>query len=41
MDKVKQKEIAMQCLEKLKIYGPYVRKFQSTKTLPCFFENFG
>lgn len=36
-----QKEIAIQCLEKLDIYGPYVRKFQSKRTLPCFFENFG
>jgi hypothetical protein len=35
-----QKEIAIQCLEKLDIYGPYVRKFQSRQTLPCFFENF-
>ena len=41
MDKVKQKEIAIQCLEKLDIYKPYVRKFQSEASIPCFFENFG
>lgn len=41
MDKVKQKEIAVQCLEKLDIYKPYVRKFKSEKTMPCFYENFG
>lgn len=35
------KEIAVACLEKLKIYGPYVRKFQSKAGIPCFFENFG
>lgn len=36
-----QKEIAIQCLEKLDIYKPYINKFKSQKTLPCFFENFG
>ena len=36
-----QKEIAIQCLEKLDIYKPYIRKFRSKETLPCFFENFG
>lgn len=36
----RQKEIAIRCLEKLDIYGPYVRKFQSKQALPCFFENF-
>ena len=41
MDKVKQKEIAVECLEKLDIYKPYVRKFKSEKTMPCFYENFG
>ena len=41
MDKVKQKEIAIECLEKLDIYKPYVRKFRSEKTMPCFYENFG
>ena len=35
-----QKEIAIQCLEKLDIYKPYINKFKSQKTLPCFFENF-
>ena len=29
MDKVKQKEIAIQCLEKLDIYKPYIKKFKS------------
>ena len=37
----RQKEIAIQCLEKLDIYKPYINKFKSKKTLPCFFENFG
>ena len=37
----RQKEIAIQCLEKLDIYKPYITKFKSQKTLPCFFENFG
>jgi hypothetical protein len=41
VDKVKQKEIASECLEKLDIYKPYVRKFKSEKTMPCFYENFG
>ena len=36
-----QKEIAIQCLEKLDIYKPYIRKFKSKAGLPCFFENFG
>ena len=36
-----QKEIAIQCLEKLDIYKPYINKFKSAKTMPCFFENFG
>lgn len=38
---MEQKEIAIKCLEKLDIYEPYVRKFQSKATIPCFFENFG
>ena len=41
MDKVLQKEIAVRCLEMLDIYKPYIRKFKSEKTMPCFFENFG
>lgn len=41
MDKLAQKEIAVECLEKLDIYKPYIRKFKSEKTMPCFFENFG
>ena len=36
-----QKELAIQCLEKLGIYKPYIRKFKSKQTMPCFFENFG
>jgi hypothetical protein len=38
---MEQKEIAMQCLEKLDIYKPYIRKFKSKAGIPCFFENFG
>jgi hypothetical protein len=40
MDKVQQKEIAVQCLEKLGIYKPYIRKFKSKAGTPCFFENY-
>jgi hypothetical protein len=36
-----QKEIGIQCLEKLNIYKPYIRKFKSKNGIPCFFENFG
>jgi hypothetical protein len=36
-----QKEIAVECLEKLDIYKPYIRKFRSAAGIPCFFENFG
>ena len=39
MDKVLQKEIAVQCLEKLDIYKPYIRKFKSKAGTPCFFDN--
>ncbi len=35
-----QKEIAIQCLEKLNIYKPYINKFKSKAGIPCFFENF-
>lgn len=35
-----QKELAIQCLEKMNIYSPYVRKFKSKAGIPCFFENF-
>ena len=35
-----QKEIAVECLEKLDIYKPYINKFKSSKGTPCFFENF-
>lgn len=35
-----QKEIAVECLEKLDIYKPYINKFKSAKSLPCFYENF-
>lgn len=40
MDRVLQKEIAVQCLEKLDIYKPYIRKFKSKAGIPCFFENY-
>lgn len=40
MDKAAQKEIAIQCLEKLDIYKPYIKKFNSEAGTPCFFENF-
>jgi hypothetical protein len=40
MNKVLQKEIAVQCLEKLDIYKPYIRKFKSKAGIPCFFENY-
>ena len=40
MDKIQQKELAIQCLEKLDIYKPYIRKFKSNAGTPCFFENF-
>ncbi len=32
-----QKEIAIQCLKKLDIYGPYIRKFEK-EDMPTFFE---
>lgn len=35
-----QKEIAIQCLEKLDIYKPYIRKFKAKAGIPCFFENY-
>ena len=34
-----QKDIAIQCMEKLDIYKPYINKFKSTG-MPCFFENY-
>ena len=40
MDKTLQKELAIQCLEKLDIYKPYIRKFKSNAGTPCFFEQF-
>ena len=40
MDIVKRKEIAVECLEKLDIYKPYIMKFKSKAGTPCFFENF-
>jgi hypothetical protein len=36
-----QKEVAVACLEQLRIYSPYIRKFKSKAGIPCFFENFG
>ena len=35
-----QKDLAIQCLEKLDIYKPYIRRFKSKAGIPCFFENF-
>lgn len=37
---ITKKEIAIECLEKLDIYKPYINKFKSND-IPCFFENFG
>ena len=34
-----QKEIAVECLQKLDIYKPYIRRFE-VAGIPCFFENF-
>lgn len=36
-----KKELAIECLEKLDIYKPYINKFKSKAGIPCFFENFG
>jgi hypothetical protein len=36
-----QKEIAIACLEQLDIYKPYIRKFKSKASIPCFFERYG
>lgn len=35
-----QKEMAIACLEQLDIYKPYIRKFKSKASIPCFFERF-
>lgn len=35
-----QKEMAIACMEQLDIYKPYIRKFKSKATMPCFFERF-
>ena len=40
MENLTQKEAAIQCLEKLDIYKPYIRRFKSAAGVPCFFENF-
>ena len=32
-----QKELAIQCLKKLGVYGPYIRKFEK-EDIPMFFE---
>lgn len=34
------KEIAVECLRKLDIYKPYIRRFE-VAGIPCFFEGFG
>ena len=39
MNKEQQKELAIQCMEKLDIYKPYIKKFKSNG-MPCFYENF-
>ena len=39
MDFNTQKDIAIQCLNKLSIYKPYVTKFKNTG-MPCFFEQY-
>lgn len=36
-----QKEIAVECLKKLDIYEPYIKRFNSDSSMPCFFEGFG
>ena len=40
MKTVEQKDVAIQCLEKLDVYKPYIRKFNSEAGIPCFFEGF-
>ena len=35
-----KKEIAVECLRKLDIYKPYIRRFE-VAGIPCFFEGFG
>lgn len=35
-----QKAVAIKCLETLDIYKPYIRKFKSKESMPCFFENY-
>jgi hypothetical protein len=40
MKTAEQKEVAIQCLEKLGIYKPYINKFKSKAGTPCFFEGF-
>lgn len=37
---VTHKEIAVECLRKLDIYKPYIRRFE-VAGIPCFFEGFG
>ena len=37
---MEQKEVAIQCLEKLDVYKPYIRKFKSKAGVPCFFEGY-
>ena len=40
MNREQQKEIAIECLETLDIYKPYIRKFKSKAGTPCFFEHY-
>lgn len=35
-----KKTIAIACLETLDVYKPYVSKFSSKDSIPCFFENY-
>jgi hypothetical protein len=35
-----QKDVAIACMEQLDIYKPYIRKFKSKASIPCFFERY-
>ena len=37
---MRQKALAVECLEKLDIHKPYINKFRSLKGIPCFFEHY-
>jgi hypothetical protein len=38
--RITQKEIAVECLERLDIYEPYIKRFKSADSTPCFFEHY-